>query len=259
VISATGYQALSYRLAEQVEQLACYQLQEGQIELTPAPGWIRRNLGREVLRQQQARLPRSLLSPGAAEQIAAAFTAHPWIAEVREVRIWYPGKVFVAVHYRRPVCMVYVPGGLIPIDGEGVILPPEDFSTWEANEFLILRGIERLPEACVGHRWTDGRVLLGAQLAALVGETARTTGIRFMIPRCSPNPLGIDDTQFELLTDSGTTIVWGHPPKMEIGPEPPAADKLAFLQWYYREYGTFDGPTGAHRLDLTRGPLVIPR
>ena len=98
------------------------------------------------------------------ERVAHAFSLHPWVAKVGLVRRLSPARLEVELVYRRPVCMVEVREGPLPVDGQGVLLPSDDFSPVEKEHYPRLTGIDTMPMGPVGQRWGDGRVVGGAEL-----------------------------------------------------------------------------------------------
>ena len=100
------------------------------------------------------------------ERIHMAFKLHPWVAKATVTKR-AGARVNVDIVYRRPVCMVEVANGtavdLLPVDGEGVWLPGEDFSQKQKESYPCLAGIDRRPIQPVGHPWGDARVVDGAR------------------------------------------------------------------------------------------------
>ena len=118
------------------------------------------------------------------ERVAKAFAGHPWVAKVLSVAKRYPASVKVELAYRKPVCMVVVPGGLVPVDEGGILLPrgEGDFSPLEATRYPRLEGIDHMPAAPVGSRWTDAKVIGGAEIAAAIGPAWGGLGLRSIVP-----------------------------------------------------------------------------
>ena len=101
-----------------------YFLGPQQIEITPPPPWIvRSDLAAEVYRDLGRQGPLRIMDENLTERVAAAFSGHPWVAKVQQVTKYHPARVKIDLIYRRPVCMVEIPGGLMPVDDEAVLLP----------------------------------------------------------------------------------------------------------------------------------------
>ena len=126
--------------------LANYRLDPAQVEITQQPPWIQQSDVRaEVFRNPTLDGPLSLMDDDLADRIANAFARHPWVERVQQV-IKKPGSVKVDLVYRKPACMVEVPGGFQPVDAAGVLLPMVDFSQVEVTHYLLLvRAEERGP------------------------------------------------------------------------------------------------------------------
>ena len=63
--------------------------------------------------------------------------------------------------------MVVVPGpALLPVDGDGVLLPTADFSPQEAQHYPRIAEIKTSALGPVGTRWGDTHVTGGARIAA---------------------------------------------------------------------------------------------
>jgi hypothetical protein len=209
----------------------------------------------EVVRSGGIDQSLSLVDDAVTVRIAQAFALHPWIAKVTRVSKSYPAHVDVEVSYRRPAAMVEVTGGLLPVDGEGVLLPSDDFSSAEAVRYPRLVEIRTVPLGPQGSRWGDARVTGGARLAAVLLDDWE----RFQLERIVPvvPSAGIrtsDDLLYEVLTRSGTKIIWGHAPGSEKPGDARAADKLALLRQIFARQGALDGPDGRPRtLDARSG------
>lgn len=223
-----------------------YWVGEQNVSVTPLPNWIHRNLKGEVFRDAAIRLPVSLCDPNLCGRIAAGFAMHPWIHAVHTVRKYYPGRVHVEVSFRRPVCMVHVLGGLLPVDSRGILLPGEDFSPLEAARYPRLEGVDRPPAGPAGHPWGDVRVSAAAAIAAAL----EADWLQMQLDHIRAQPVPRSGYQYELFTASGTRIVWGNAPGTEIPGEPNAKEKVLRLRAYFREHQSLDGPHGSQVLDV---------
>jgi hypothetical protein len=228
-----------------------YHVGRDQIEITPTPEWIHGDVLGEVYRDAELDGRLSIADDNLVERVARAFARHPWVAKVVQVRKRYPAAVTVDLAYRRPVCMVEVPGGLVPVDVEAVLLPPQDFSPVEATHYPRLAGIEQKPTARPGERWADAKVLGGAEIAAAVLPDWDPLGLLRIEPlpadpgRPSAEPL------FALFTRGGSRIVWGYAPGANVPGELSAPEKVARLKRYLADHDTLDAPDGKpHELDV---------
>lgn len=237
-----------------------YFVQVEHIELSPPPpNWIHTDLRRDALRDGSLELPLSILDPRLAEQVTQVFQLNPWVARVERVTKLPPARLEVRLAYRRPVCMVETPRGLAPVDIKGVLLPGDNFSPLESQNFPRVVGIQTAPLGPVGTAWGDPLVPGGATIAALLLDHWQTLGLRAIVPVTASNGLPAAQHSYDLYSLGGTRIVWGAPPGGEVAGESPAAEKLARLQKYAAVHGSLDGvgPTG--QLDVRQEIPAEPR
>ena len=195
-----------------------------QVEITPPPKWINSDIRGEVFREPSLGGPLSIMDDDLTDRIAAAFALHPWVARVRSVKKQAPALVKVDLEYRQPVCMVEVPGGLLPVDAEGVLLPSGDFSPIEAGRYPRVVGVDRKPTGPAGRRWGDACVIGGAEIAAAFGPLWDELKLQRIAPM--PDPAAAvagaavgakgdanrrpGEFTFALFTRGGTRIYWGY-------------------------------------------------
>ncbi len=204
------------------------------IEITTPPGFVRSDII-ETVYQDTAMEGLSLLDHQATTKIASAFSTHPWIRRVLSVRQLPGGAVDVRVDYRTPVAMVRVAMrdsktdsvGFFPIDGDGVLLPPADFSSAETSSFIHIEIPDAYPTGGAGSAFGDIQVEAAAQLAALIAPyraIGRMTSIGVEGDR-RQNPI----PQLVIRTSDKHDIRWGSPPGSEARGESSAAMKLKLL------------------------------
>ncbi len=231
-----------------------YRVEADKIEITSPPPWIHSDVKAEVVRNASLDNSLSVLDDQLTVRIAQAFTLHPWVARVTRVSKHHPAGVTVELIYRQPVAMVEVTGGLLPVDGDGVLLPSEDFASADAARFPRICEIKTVPIGPQGTRWGDARVGAGAKLAALLGDEWKTFKLARIVP--TTPPAGVrsgDDISYEIYSQAGTRIIWGHAPGSERPGDPLAADKLERLRRYVATNGSLEGSSGPQVLDLRSG------
>ena len=222
------------------------------VEITPLPDWIHTDVRAEVFRNASLDAPLSIMDDDLAERISNAFSLHPWIAKVGQVKRLPLGRVTVELAYRRPVCMVEVRGDLLPVDVRGVLLPVEDFSPVEKGRYPRLAGVDTLPVATVGQCWGDPRVVGGAEIAAALAGAWAELKFSRIVPLAAASPRTADRYTYELLTRGGTRVLWGRAPGTNAPGEIDAAEKVARLRNYARQHGTLEGRDGPQELDVYR-------
>jgi hypothetical protein len=240
-----------------------YWITHEKVDITPLPDWVHSDLRRQVFRD--ASLDRlSIADDDLVERIRGAFALHPRVAKVERVQKFHPARVQVELVYRRPVCVVEIAGEPIPVDADGVALPREDFSSPEASRYPRLTGIETAQLGIAGTRWSDDRVLGGAEIAAALVEAWEKMGLSRIVAKKSQGA-GLHETpSFDLVTRKETTIPWGRGPSGDAPGEKAVKEKVAQLERYLAEHGSLDSQPGGAGLDLTQpiapGPLVpLPR
>ncbi len=243
-----GAWAVWRHVEKHVENSRDYVVSVDQIAITPPPEWVRSDVRAEAFRTASSPdRPLSSLDDGLAQRIYSAFMLHPWVAKA-VVAKRAGGRVHVDVVYRRPVCMVEVAAGsaveLLPVDGEGVWLPGEDFSQKQKESYPYLAGIDRRPIQPVGHAWGDARVVEGAAIAAALLPVWQQLKLYRIQTSAEAASAGDRGPMYELYTRAGTRIVWGSAPGSAGPVEPSTEEKVARLLQYAAAHGSLDvGPS----------------
>ncbi|GAB6165882.1 hypothetical protein JCM19992_18820 [Thermostilla marina] len=242
----TIYRKVEASLPQQSE----YNITAEHVELTPLPSWIHHDIRREIFRNATLEPQLSLLSDDLCAKMFEAARAHPWIAEVRHVEKRYPHQVVVDVAYRKPVCMVRVPGGVRPVDADGVVLPSIDFTPIEAGHYPLLEGIHTTPAGPAGCAWGDPAVRAGARVAAILADDWQRLKLARILPLPSTTSAHASADVIVIETRDGSRILWGGASEDLAPGESPSQTKLARLRDYVRLHGTYSGPKGPQLLDL---------
>lgn len=254
-----------FQLRGRILASADYRVTAQQIELTPLPAWIHSDVREEAFQGLTLGGAPSLLDDDLVERIAQQAAAHPWVAKVISVKKRHPASVRVEVIYRKPVCMVRVAGGLLPVDAEGTLLPSGDFSPTEATRYPRLDGVEPAPSIPAGSRWTDARVIGGAEIAAAIGNAWEPLGLRSIVPLASrasdaDSKGRASEPMFALETRGGRRILWGYAPGVGMAGELSAPEKLARLERYAADHDSLDDPQAAKsELDIRKLPPAAGR
>jgi hypothetical protein len=261
LILAGGMYTLWRSVKPQVLALPQFLVAPENVNVTPPPKWIRSDVKGDVVRDIGLAGPVSILDEDLGERFYEAFAAHPWVAKVNRVLKRPPAGVDVNLVYRRPVLMVKVPDGLLPVDAEGVQLLTADFSPLEASRYprIVELGPATPPPA--GTRWSDTRVVQAAALAAVLIDAWQELGLQKLALAEEPPPSAAGPFEFDLFTKEGTRVAWGAAPTLSADAQAVAADKLARLRNYHAEHNTLEGPRGPQTLDLRtpHGIQVTPR
>jgi len=284
VVLATvgGALFIRHRWPEMLPQQA---LTASAIMVTPQPKWIHGDVKADVIRDAQlTQLDAS--DPDLTSRIAAAFAAHTWVAEVRRVSKHAGPSVQVQLVYRRPIAMVEViaggRAGLLPVDGQGVLLPPEDFSPNQAPNYLRIAAPGSKPAGPVGTSWGDPRVLGAARIAAAwnqhdaadrdLGEAPSGDSegefpawkqialYRIQAEGPPPLPGRKAPVSYALVTRLGRHVRWGHAPGEETPGEASTSQKIARLIAHVQQKGPLDKqPAGEIDLRDAQSLRVVSR
>jgi cell division septal protein FtsQ len=220
------------------------------IEITPPPNWIHADIRTEVIRDAGLPPKLSILDDRLSDRLTHAFALHPWISRVDRVQTSYPARIEVKLSYRRPVAMVAVYGGLLPIDADGVLLPTEDFTPQEAQKYPRVVGVTSSPLGPIGTRWGDPSIEAVAKLGALLAADWQSLQLHH-IARQEQNTIEASNhLRLELFTRNGTSFLWGSPPGDELVDEIGAAEKMARLKQLASVGGLDAVPT--NNRDLSR-------
>jgi hypothetical protein len=263
VVSLAG--GVGYVLWRQVREHVLagseYQVDPNKIAVTPPPPWIHSEIKAEVIRDASFDGPLSILDTELTVRMATAFAAHPWVAHVERVSKRYPSGLDIVLSYRKPVAMVEVQDGALPVDVEGVVLPTADFSPAEAEPYPRIGEILTTPGGAVGARWGDPCVTGAAQIAAALANDWSALKLFRIVPagRKTGGRGGVE-YGFALYTHAGTRIEWGRAPSTDLPGEVPVGEKIARLKKYAAENGSLDGPDGPQQLVLLdSGEIVSQR
>lgn len=226
------------------------------VSITTPPRWVPVDLVERVLEVSDVR-DFSLLDESLPKDVYEAFRRDPWVAQVVRVRKVPPNRVDVELVYRRPVAMVEVAEGLYPVDPNGTLLPPGDFSAADAREFPLIRNVASKPQGPAGTNWGSVAILGAARLAeALLQAPPRKPShwerlglVAICVPD-STDSTGIEDLCFELLAPSGSRIIWGRAPGSTHPGELTVEQKIGRLEKYVADFGSFDRPHGPYEIDI---------
>lgn len=236
------------------------------IEITPPPDWIKVDVKTEAIRDG-ALAELQITDRQITSKVANAFALHPWVADVkRSVKRGFPPRVIVDIQYRQPVVMVEVitntQRGFLAVDGEGILLPKDDFTSNDVRSYLRLSVGSTKPIGQAGTSWGDNRVTDGAKIAAAWKAHWKTLGLyRIVEVESSIEKKGSQTRQYDIVTRNGSRVLWGSPPGNEISGEATADKKVARLLQYAKQHGSLDSAGGGITIDARRNEAlsVSPR
>ena len=237
-----------------------YRLTAAQIRVTQTPHWVPHNIVEQVV--QQGNLPEemSLLDEHLTQEIADAFQLNPWVERVESVRKSVPGQLEVKLVYRRPVAMVQVKQGMYPVDGSGILLPPENFSVADTRLYPLITNVLSTPQGAAGTSWGDVVVVGAARLADELAPHWKKFGLNSIdCPRTARAEPALDDGVYLLTSTGGSQIIWGRAPGSDHPGELSTDQKIGRLKKYITLFGGFERPHGPYEIDIRHWQEIVRR
>lgn len=225
VAAALGGWALRSRFAPELRADPDMILWPDAVSVTGIAPWVGGDLKDVALRDASLDGGLPLDDPELPQRLARAFGMHPWVRDVVRVALRHPAAAEVELRCREPVAMVAVPGGLLAVDAEGVVLPSEDFTAESAAAYPRVSGIQSSPVGVAGSPWGDPVVHEAAAVAAAVGPEWRDLGFRDLRLAEHAARRG-----WELVDAAGRVIHFGAAPGGEREGEPNVAAKVTRLR-----------------------------
>ena len=257
VIAACGMGPFLPAILPDLQALAEYHVPLDQVQISPPNEWVPQNFMADVVANSELPQEVSLLRPELAKTLAEAFGNHPWVREVKSIRITGQRTIVADLEYRLPVAFIKTSEGLYAVDVDGVLLPPDSFTAADFDLLPHVENIASLPPGIPGQRWSDPLVHHALQVAQTLTPDAdlqrywKHFDLKSII---APQPATPDEAlphrlTFELATNSGSRIIWGHPPSGD-DLEPTVAQKLGRMDQYLQQFGGFNKPQGPYRIDI---------
>jgi hypothetical protein len=213
------------------------------ISIPKQPAWVPTNLLGQILKRADIPNELSVLDRDLVLRVGQAFETHPWIKGPVTVRITIPAHIQVTFEYREPVAMVGVNEGLYPVDGQGLLLPPDDFPIAELKYYPRIVGVGTPPTGSIGEKWGDERVTAAARLAGVVAPYWAEFQLEAIeVPKRETAELNYDELEFVLICKSGSRILWGKAPGNGHPLEVTDDQKIGRLKEFMAKSKTIDGP-----------------
>lgn len=261
VASVPFWQPLVGRFLPDLSDQPEFLVSGSEIEVNALPHWVPADLVAQVL--EVAKLPPqlSLLSPELTEQLAHAFAQHPWVARVVEVRKQSsPPRLQVTLEFREPVCMVEMRDGLYPLSADGTLLPSRDFSLAETAHYIKIQNVRSTPSGPEGTPWGDPTVAGACRLAESLRDHWADLQLKAIrAPKRTTAEVDLDELEYSLVTDGGSSILWGRAPGVDRPGELTVTQKIGRLEKYLADFGSFDRPAGPYEIDIRHWQQISRR
>ena len=265
VLLSTSVVPYATRFLPDIDRRPEYLMNTADIEVLDPPHWVPQDIVQQAV--SLAGMPEeiSVLNEDITRQVSEAFKIHPWVKGNVIVRKYVPARIVVEMTYRRPVAMVEVKNGVLPIDDEGVLLPANDFAVADTKWYPLIKDITSTPQGATGTAWGDIKVETAAKVASYMlrkpkphkDDPSATYWQQFgfdaiHISTRKTRHVAEDDIYFVFTTIGGSRVVWGRSPSVgppiELAPE----KKLGKLADYISRFGSFDGLHGPYEINITR-------
>ncbi len=212
----------------------------------------------------------SILEPGLSRKLGKAFEQSPWVAKVKRLELKPPSIVEVELEYREPVALVKCAHGYFPIDRDGVLLPPADFSAADLARYPLIVSPRSNPQGPAGTHWGDLSIWGAARLAELLTPDHQLNtywkkydlaSIQFSgeVDLLNASPDQLRRITYRLVTRKGSEIIWGIAPEIPDPAEPDAETKLKRLALYFQHIGGTSAGQKPVEIDLRRWKNIARR
>lgn len=236
-----------------VPRLQAYAAQaqyESQIEIRfdEKPAWLKDEIQASLMRTAGANLTGDPLMQQDLAAVRTALLNTGWFRDISQVKRVSPALIQISANFAQPYAVIRDDQGdhLVDIDGR---LMPRTFPIGRAAKLTPIIGAEYDRPTSPGQFWQGIDITAALDLLAYVNEAEwRQQVVELDISNY------YDKQPMKIITDSGCEIIWGRGPNDEVAAEVTTEQKLAYLDYHYREYDHIDRGF-PNRLDIS-GPVV---
>lgn len=247
-----------------------FQVDQNSFEINPPPAMVPEDILSRVW--FAAKLPEqfTILEPGLAKKLGEAFEASPWVSRVKHLELQADSVIKVELEYRVPVALVKSSQGYFPIDRDGVLLPPADFSADDLLRYPLIVSPTSNPIGSAGTHWGDLSIWGAARLAELLTpehnmdanwNKYKLASIQFSgeVNLLNATQDQIRQITYRLVTTQGSEFIWGIAPEIPDPTEPNAQTKLKRLAMYFQNIGETSQGQRPVEIDLRRWKNIARR
>lgn len=158
-----------------------------------------------------------------------------WFESIRQVARTAPDRVEVEGDFVSPFALVRDGAGEHLVDREGRLLP-RTYAPGEAPPLWVLINPSFESPQMYRTPWPGSEVTAAIAVLELIEDRPWASQVSAVDLSVYPQT-----RRLTLVTDRGTSIIWGRSPGSESGAEVPASKKLKYLDFHYQRYGHVDG------------------
>jgi len=236
-----------------VPRLQAYATQtqyESEIEIgfVERPAWIKDEIQDSLMLTAGANLTGDPLKQEDLANVRTALLNTGWFRDIAQVRRVNPTLIQISAEFAQPYAVIRDNEGdhLVDIDGR---LMPRTFPIGRSAKLTPIVGALYERPLSPGQFWQGADITAALDVLTYVTEADwHKQVVQIDISNY------FDNQPLKIITDSGCKIIWGRGPNDAIPAEVTAQQKLAYLDYHFREYGHIDRGF-PNRLDIS-GPVV---
>ena len=221
---------------------------EIEIRFDETPAWLKDEIKDSLMLTAGANLTGDPLMQDDLANVRTALLNTGWFRDIAQVRRINPTLIQISAEFAQPYAVVRDNQGdhLVDIDGR---LMPRTFPIGRAAKLTPIVGAQYERPPNFGQFWQGADITAALEILSFVTEADwRKQVVEIDITNY------FDNQPLKIITDSGCEIIWGHGPSDAVAAEVTTEQKLAYLNYHYREYGHIDRGF-PNRLDIS-GPIV---
>ena len=250
VLSIAGVITLWIMGVPRLQAYATQSQYESEIEIRfdERPAWIKDEIQATLMRTAGANLTGDPLRQDDLALIRVALLNTGWFRNITQVRRVNPTLIQISAEFAQPYAVVrdFEGDHLVDIDGR---LMPRTFPIGGSAKLTPIVGSHYDKPLNPGQFWQGTDITAALDLLTYISEADWNKQVAAIdVANYSANQ------PMKIITDSGCEIIWGRGPGEAIAAEVTTEQKLAYLDYHYREYGHIDRGF-PNRLDIS-GPVV---
>jgi hypothetical protein len=233
-----------------------------------SPAWVRGELEHSLMATVQAQLaadpfigegiiPGDPMDRDALVAVRNALIDTGWFEAVHQVRRVHAERIDIEATFADPYALIRWRERYYLIDSRGRLLP-RPFDVDEASQldhFISIVGTRYAPPGFAGFEWDGEDVIAALSIMQVIDQQPWRHQVRRV------DVAGYVDRRHQpirLITDRGSTIIWGRPPGEEGAYESLTDRKLAFLNLHFNNHRHIDGGHNGE-IDITDHTRVFKR